>query len=103
MYSPRTTYPDGEPLQAFTAIGVIRGGEVYQVEMASDFKPYRVDVKFLTAAEAPIRPLIETLSFIRSKTHWGGAFRFGHLKVPRVDFDQIASAMGAVFPHQAQL
>ena len=56
MYSPRTTYPDGEPLQAFTAIGVIRGGEVYQVEMASDFKPYRVDVKFLTAAEAPKLP-----------------------------------------------
>ena len=32
MYSPRTTYPDGEPLQAFTAIGTVVTGDVYQVE-----------------------------------------------------------------------
>ena len=31
FYSPRTTYPDGESLQAFTAIGRIRNGNVYQV------------------------------------------------------------------------
>ena len=31
FYSPRTSYPDGEPLQAFTAIGRIRNGTVYQV------------------------------------------------------------------------
>ena len=30
FYSPRTAYPDGEPLQAFTAIGRIRTGTVYQ-------------------------------------------------------------------------
>ncbi len=30
FYSPRTTYPDGAPLQAFTAIGRIRDGVVYQ-------------------------------------------------------------------------
>ncbi len=27
MYSPRTGYPDGEPLQHFTAIGVVTSGE----------------------------------------------------------------------------
>ena len=42
MYSPRTSYPDGEPLQRFTAIGVVSTGAIYQVEMAEDFKPYRV-------------------------------------------------------------
>jgi hypothetical protein len=26
MYSPRTGYPDGEPLQAFTAIGTVDTG-----------------------------------------------------------------------------
>ena len=31
FYSPRTAYPDGELLQAFTAIGRIRNGTVYQV------------------------------------------------------------------------
>ena len=33
MYSPRTAYPDGEPLQAFTAIGTVVTGDVYQVEV----------------------------------------------------------------------
>ena len=28
IYSPRTTYPDGMPLQAFTAIGCVRTGIV---------------------------------------------------------------------------
>lgn len=94
MYSPRTDYPDGEPLQAFTAIGVVTTGEIYQVEMSPDFKPYRVDVRFLECREAPIQPLVERLSFIKSKTHWGAAFRFGYLKVPAEDFLLIARAMG---------
>src|SRR4029079_10009386 len=47
--------------------------------------------------DAPIKPLIEELSFIRSKTHWGAAFRFGFLRVPEPDFARIASAMGRDF------
>ena len=93
IYSPRTDYPDGAPLQAFTAIGVITTGAVYQVEMAPDFRPYRVDVQFFECAEAPIRPLIDQLSFIRDKAHWGAAFRFGQLKIPPEDFALIADAM----------
>lgn len=68
MYSPRESYPDGAPLQAFTAIGTIKTGEVYQVEMSADFKPYRVDVEFTPCRDAPIKPLVEALSFIKSKT-----------------------------------
>jgi len=67
MYSPRTDYPDGEPLQAFTALGVVKTGEIYQVEMAEDFKPYRVDVEFLPGSEAKVRPLIPRLSFVKDK------------------------------------
>ena len=94
MYSPRTAYPDGEPLQAFTAISVVSTGKVYQVEMTEDFRPYRIDVRFLKAKEAPIKPLIDALSFIKSKTHWGAAFRFGQIKIPAEDFKLIAKAMG---------
>ena len=94
MYSPRTRYPAGEALQAFTAIGVVSTGKVYQVEMTDDFKPYRVDVGFLKAREAPIKPLINGLSFIKSKTRWGAAFRFGQIKIPAKDFKLIAKAMG---------
>jgi len=95
MYSPRASYPDGEPLQAFTAIGSVASGDIYQVEMSPDFKPFRVDVRFAKCKEAPIKPLIEMLSFIKNKTHWGAAFRFGQLKIPAEDFALIAKAMGA--------
>ncbi len=95
MYSPRTSYPDGQPLQRFTAIGIVATGTTYQVEMAEDFKPYRIDVAFFgEAAEVAIQPLVERLSFIKNKTHWGAAFRFGYLKVPPSDFDLIAKEMG---------
>jgi len=93
MYSPRTSYPDGEVLQAFTAIGRIVSGDIYQVEMSPDFIPYRIDVQFEECSEAPIKPLIGSLSFIRNKSHWGGTFRFGYLKVPAEDFEIIARAM----------
>jgi hypothetical protein len=95
MYSPRTSYPVGQPLQHFTAIGVVATGEVYQIEQSKDFKPYRVDVTFFKAKEAPIKPLVEHLSFIKSKAHWGAAFRFGYVKIPPEDFALVANAMGA--------
>ena len=94
IYSPRTEYPDGESLQCFTAIGMVVTGEVYQVEMNPDFKPYRVDVKYLKCRETPIKPLIEGLSFIKNRARWGAAFRFGQLKVSEHDFLLIAGAMG---------
>jgi len=94
IYSPKTAYPDGEVLQSFTAIGVVTSGEIYQVEMSPDFQPHRTDVQFMPCEEAWIRPLIDELSFIKSKSHWGAAFRFGLLKVPAADFVLIAEAMG---------
>lgn len=93
MYSPRESYPDGALLQAFTAIGTVATGEVYQVEMKPDFKPYRVEVRFARCREAPIRPLLGRLSFIKDRAHWGAAFRFGSLKIPAADFAVIANAM----------
>jgi EVE domain len=95
MYSPRTTYPDGEPLQAFTAIGRVLTGNIYQVEVTPDFKPHRIDVQFVRSKETPIKPLIERLSFIKLKSHWGAAFRFGHVEVLGCDFALIAERMGA--------
>jgi predicted RNA-binding protein len=66
--------------------------------MTPDFKPYRVDVEFRECREAPIKPLIERLSFIQNKKSWGAAFRFGQIKVPEADFRLIAEAMGCVVP-----
>ena len=102
FYSPRLSYPDGAPLQAFTAVGRIRDGIVYQATLVADaivngIAPFRLGVDYLPAHDAPIKPLIDALSFIRSKAHWGAAFRFGYLRVPEEDFARIAAAMGRNF------
>lgn len=93
-YSPRTAHPEGAPLQAFTAIGVVAPGPLYQAAMGPDCNPFRRAIAYWPAHEAPIKPLVESLTFIRSKQHWGAAFRFGVVRVPAADFARIADAMG---------
>jgi hypothetical protein len=57
-----------------------------------------VDVQFVPSREAHIKPLVEHLSFITSKSRWGAAFRFGVVQIPARDFALIAERMGAVSP-----
>ena len=112
-YSPRESYPDGAPLQAFTALGFIRSGEVYEYDMTPDgvqgFVPWRIDVDYRPVQMTPIQPLIPQLDFITDKTHWGALFRFGQIKIGEADFARIAAAMGCgevpeqVLPAQAAL
>jgi len=96
-YSPRASYPTGDLCQMFTAIGIVKSGVIYQVDMGEDFHPFRIDVLYLNAHETPIRPLLDKLSFIKNKTNWGAAFRFGCLAVPVEDFKVISEAMGCHF------
>lgn len=93
FYSPKTSYQDGESLQAFTAIGQVKDDELYQVEMAPGFVPWRRNVEFHDSKKTPIKPLIGELSFIKDKTHWGYMFRFGLFKIPETDFGLIKNAM----------
>jgi hypothetical protein len=92
-YSSKEKFGEDAPCQQFTAIGEVVGSEVYPFEMSPGFVPYRRDIRFFDAADVSIRPLIEQLSFIRDKTHWGYAFRYGHLEIPRADFELIAAEM----------
>jgi hypothetical protein len=94
FYSPRISHPAGRPLQAFTAIGRIADGAVYEANGTDVGPAYRRGVAYFDATPAPIKPLLERLTFIHNKTHWGAAFRFGLLRVPREDFATIALAMG---------
>jgi hypothetical protein len=94
-YSPRAEHPFGTPVQAFTAIGRVAPGGIFQGE--GENPPFRRRMEYLPASDAPIRPLLGALSFIRSKEHWGAAFRFGFLRVPEEDFARIAAAMGRDF------
>ncbi len=93
FYSPKTAYKDGEPLQAFTAIGQVKGEELYQVQVAPDWAPWRRNMEFHKCIETPIRPLIGDLSFIKDTTHWGYMFRFGMFEIPQADFAIIRAAM----------
>jgi len=101
-YSPKLIFGEVAPCQAFTAIGQVTGHEVYPHAMAPGFIPHRRDIHFLPADEAPIRPLVDALSFIKNKRQWGYAFRFGHLEIPRVDFELIAVRMLGRVPVQQQ-
>jgi len=92
-YSPKTSLRDGEPLQAFTAIGRVFDEDLYQVEQAPGFTPWRRNIEFVRGIEAPIRPLIDQLSFIKNKRRWGYMFRVGLFKIPQADFAVISQAM----------
>ena len=94
-YSPVRVFGTKDACQAFTAIGTVRDERVYQGVMAGGFEPFRKDVDWLEAAEAPIRPLLDALSFTAGKSNWGYAFRFGLLKVTADDMALIAKAMHA--------
>ena len=96
-YSPVRVFGTKDACQAFTAIGTVRDERVYQGVMAGDFKPFRKDVDWREAAEASIRPLLETLSFTTGKSNWGYVLRFGLLKVTVDDMALIAQAMRARF------
>jgi hypothetical protein len=93
FYSPKETYEGQSPCRKFTALGQIKDDRVYQVEMNSDFHPFRRDVEFHFANDASIEPLIPKLSFIKNKKSWGYVFRFGLIQIPRNGFILIANHM----------
>jgi len=92
-YAPKIELGKDGPYQKFVAIGRIKTGEPYQVKLSEDFEPYRLDVEYLKAEEAEIKPLIEELDFIKNKRSWGYAFRFGQIEISKADFELIAKAM----------
>lgn len=96
FYSPRTAYPDGAPLQQFTALGTVTGEAVYQVRLREDFHPWRLAVRFDdTTRPADARPLVQRLSFIPDPRRWGYPFRRGLFEVTAADFAVIEAAMRA--------
>ncbi len=94
-YAPREGIRDGEPVQAFVAIGKVQEGEVYQAQQGETFHPFRRDVEYFPAHEAPIRPLLAQLSFTNANANWGYQFRRGSFEIDYEDFMRISHAMGA--------
>lgn len=93
-YSPTEVYGQPTKLQAFTAIGHVRDGEVYQGDMGGGFTPFRRDVDWLPAHETPIASLLQRLEFTAGKANWGYQMRFGLFAISERDFRRISEAMG---------
>jgi EVE domain len=94
-YSPTVKLGGTDKLQAFTAIGIVNDREPYRGDMGKGFTPYRRDVDWAKADEAPIRPLLDSLEFTAGKPNWGYQLRFGLFAISAADFCLIARAMGA--------
>lgn len=99
-YSPTTTFGGKDKLQAFTAIGIVKSGAVYQFQMSPDFAPYRCDVKFQKCPEVPINNLKSELELTQG--NYGMLFRRGFLELSEQDFSLIAETMGADFDMKSQ-
>jgi hypothetical protein len=93
-YSPTETFGGKDKLQAFTLIGRVKPGDIYQGEMG-DWVAHRRDVDWADAHDAPIAPLLDRLEFTAGKTNWGYQLRFGLFGISEHDFELIAQAMGA--------
>lgn len=93
FYSPKLEFEKPEKLQCFTAICKIMDENIYQQDMGGGFIPFRRNVQFLPAKDVSILPLIDELTFIKDKAHWGAPFRFGTLQIPEQDFKLIAEKM----------
>lgn len=93
-YSPTLAFRGKEKCQAFTRLGIVRGGEPYQVDMGGGFCPFRRDVEWFATRDAPIAPLLDKLDFAAGKRNWGYQLRFGLFAVSDHDITLIAKAMG---------
>ena len=97
-YSPTTTFKGKEKLQAFTAIGIAKDQEPYPIDLGEGFCPFRRDVKWLKALDAPIAPLLEKLEFAAGKRNWGDQFRPRLFPISDYDLQIIAAAMKVKLP-----
>jgi len=95
-YSPREGMGKGEAVQAFTTIGRVTSDAPYQVEQTEGFRPYRVNVDYMTGARpAPIKPMLNDLELTRGRgSNWGIVMRESKRKLSENDMRQIAQAMG---------
>jgi len=94
-YSPAETIGGKDRLQSFTTIGRVRDEEVYQGVMGGDFTPWRRNVDYVEASDAPIALLLDELEFTRGNRNWGYQMRFGLFEISEHDFRTIAMSMGA--------
>ena len=93
-YSPTVTFGVQDKFQRFVSLGIVQPGEPYAFDMGG-FVPYRRNVSYLPAQEAPILPLLDAFEFVQDRSRWGYKFRFGLFQISNHDMKLIAKAMAA--------
>jgi hypothetical protein len=74
-------------------MGIALPGVPYAFDMGGGFVPFRRDVAYVSAQEAPIAPLLDHFEFVEDRMRWGYKFRFGLFDVSDHDMKLIANAM----------
>ena len=97
-YAPALTIGGKDKLQSFVSIGIVAPGDAYEFDMGGGFVPWRRDVAYVLADEAPIEPLLDRFEFVEDRRKWGSKFRFGLFEVSDHDMLLIAKAMGVPPP-----
>ncbi len=93
-YAPTTTLGVKDKRQSFVSIGLVLPGEPFEFDMGG-FVPWRRQVRYLSAQEVSILPLLDAFEFVEDRSRWGYKFRFGLFQVSDHDMRLIASAMQA--------
>jgi len=97
-YSPQIRLGEPTPLRAFTAVGVVADGEIWQAD-EGDFRPYRRRVDYRPEARhVPIGELADRLD-LTATPNWGYQLRRGLIPLTDRDLAVIHRAMtGADLP-----
>ena len=97
-YAPRERLDDGARVQAFVAAGRVTDDAPEPVETATG-RVWRRRMAYVEGAViAPVRPLLDRLSFVHDPARWGLAFRGSKREISREDAEVIAGAMGIRLP-----
>jgi predicted RNA-binding protein len=94
-YAPMTGMGTGDTVRAFVAIGEVLDGEPEVHAMTATINGWRRRARYFRSHPADVYPLLDRLSFIHDRTHWGMAFRRSLFHVGADDFAIIADAMQA--------
>ena len=94
LYTPSHALRGKDRLQAFTAIGTVKGA-LYQADMGGGFQPFRRDVAWHDAEPVSLAFLQERLALTQEK-NWGYRLRQGLVEISDADMTIIADAMFTV-------
>ena len=92
-YSPTESFRGRDPLQRFTAFGIVLDEGIFQVDLGNGFRPCRRRVRYVHACEAAIDVLCDDPDFGFSESEWDERLRLGLLRIGENSMDAITRAM----------